>query len=150
MSGETGSLRYMAPEVAEGAPYNAAVDVYSFGIILWELNTGRKPFEGLTRELFYEQVVHGGERPSIKSKWPEALSSLMTQCWDADIWNRPKFREIVERIDVMLDKERGTSGGGGPSRRGTGSSSGSGNGGIGKKALVQRLSGIMDRHSTWF
>ncbi|KAL7581060.1 hypothetical protein ACA910_005863 [Epithemia clementina (nom. ined.)] len=146
MSGETGSLRYMAPEVAEGTPYNAAVDVYSFGIILWELNSGKKPFEGLTRETFYEQVVHGGERPPVRSKWPEPLCNLMTQCWDADMWNRPTFREILERIDEMLGKEMGGTGGGGPlRRRSSGSSSSSG-----KKPLIQKLSGMIDRHSTWF
>ena len=143
MSGETGSLRYMAPEVAEGTPYNAAVDVYSFGIMLWELNSGKKPFEGLSRESFYEQVVHGGERPPIKSKWPEPVSSLITQCWDADMWNRPTFREIVERIDAMLEKEIGSSS---QVRRVSGSTGSSG----GKKPLVQRISGMIDRHSTWF
>jgi len=57
MSGETGSLRYMAPEVADALPYNWGADVYSFGIILWELNASKKPYEGLNRELFYERVV---------------------------------------------------------------------------------------------
>mmetsp|Transcript_32431 Transcript_32431/g.53635 ORF Transcript_32431/g.53635 Transcript_32431/m.53635 type:complete len:347 (+) Transcript_32431:871-1911(+) len=81
MSGETGSLRYMAPEVADSLPYNHKADVYSFGIILWELNTLKKPFDGLDREQFYERVVHGGERPPLSRKWPEELVSLMTDCW---------------------------------------------------------------------
>jgi serine/threonine protein kinase len=105
MSGETGSLRYMSPEVsceitlpltalesffahrrsfqvADSLPYNQKADVYSFGMILWELATFRKPFEGLTRDSFYERVVHGGERPPINKKWPEELKSLMTECWE--------------------------------------------------------------------
>lgn len=134
MSGETGSLRYMAPEVAEGLPYNASVDVYSFGIILWELNTGKKPFEGLNRELFYERVVHGGERPAINRKWPAALTSLITDCWDTDMSVRPRFRTIVERLDSMLAKEKGVD-------RGSG---------IKKKNLLPKLPGMIDRHSTWF
>jgi len=133
MSGETGSLRYMAPEVAEGTPYNAAADVYSFGIILWEINSGKKPFEGLNRESFYEQVVHGGERPPIKSKWPEALSNLMQKCWDADMWNRPNFREILSALDDMVKKEKGA-----------------GSKNPKKPPFAKRLSGMIDRHSTWF
>lgn len=67
--------------VADSLPYNHKADVYSFGIILWELNTLKKPFDGLDREQFYERVVHGGERPPLSRKWPEELTSLMTDCW---------------------------------------------------------------------
>lgn len=130
MSGETGSLRYMAPEVAECLPYNWAVDVYSFGIILWEMNAGKKPFEGLNREMFYERVVHGGERPPLRSKWPDELKSLMKECWDADTSKRPRFRDILRRLDGMMDHEKGGPGG--------------------KKSLQKRLTGMIDRHSTWF
>lgn len=130
MSGETGSLRYMAPEVADALPYNFTADVYSFGIILWELNAFKKPFEGLNRELFYERIVHGGERPPISRKWPQELSSLMKECWDAEMRNRPKFRDIVKRLDVFLDKEKG--------------------GAATKKQFLPKISGMIDRHSTWF
>jgi serine/threonine protein kinase len=129
MSGETGSLRYMAPEVAEGLPYNHKADVYSFGIILWELNAGKKPFVGLNRESFYERIVHGGERPSLNKKWPPELCQLIKDCWGADIDSRPTFGEVIERIDALLSKEKA--------------------GGKGKGRLG-RISGLIDRHSTWF
>ena len=67
--------------VADSLPYNHKADVYSFGIILWELNALKKPFEGLDRDQFYARVVHGGERPIPNRKWPEELVSLMTECW---------------------------------------------------------------------
>lgn len=133
MSGETGSLRYMAPEVADGLPYNHLADVYSFGTILWELNAGKKPFDGLNREMFYERVVHGGERPPLHRKWPKELTSLMTECWDADMTNRPKFRDIVTRIDKMLEQEKG----------GTGNNKK-------RNQFLPKMSGMIDRHSTWF
>ena len=131
MSGETGSLRYMAPEVADALPYHWSADVYSFGIILWEINSGKKPFEGLNRETFYERVVHGGERPPLSRKWPKELTSIMTDCWDDDMNNRPKFRDILARLDAILEKEKG-------------------GGGSAKKKLIPKLSGMIDRHSTWF
>mmetsp|Transcript_7385 Transcript_7385/g.11359 ORF Transcript_7385/g.11359 Transcript_7385/m.11359 type:complete len:401 (+) Transcript_7385:1-1203(+) len=105
MSGETGSLRYMAPEVAEGLKYNHKADVYSFGIILWEMNAFRKPFEGMNRESFYERVVHGGERLPISKRWPSALSSLMQSCWSETISERPSFEEIVEILDEIIRDE---------------------------------------------
>lgn len=132
MSGETGSLRYMSPEVASGEPYNYSADVYSFGIILWELNALKKPFEGLSRDLFYERVVHGGERPPMSRKWPVELTSLMSECWDADLHNRPRFRDVVERLGMLLLKEKG------------GSASPQ------KKTFLPKISGMIDRHSTWF
>lgn len=131
MSGETGSLRYMAPEVADNLPYNFKSDVYSFGIILWELVAGKKPFDGLNRDLFYERVVHGGERPVIRSKWPKELSTLMAQCWDADIHNRPTFREVAATLTALLEKEKG------------------GNTKSARK-LLPRIGNMIDRHSTWF
>lgn len=144
--------------MADCLPYNWAVDVYryvtfnheyhvislhylfqglthnnySFGIVLWEMNAGKKPFEGLNREAFYERVVHGGERPPLRSKWPDELKSLMKECWDADESKRPKFRDILRRLDDMLSHEK----------------AGTGNGG--RKKLQNRLSGMIDRHSTWF
>lgn len=129
MSGETGSLRYMAPEVAEALPYNHKADVYSFGMILWELNAGKKPFVGLNREMFYERVVHGGERPSLNKKWPPELCQLISECWDAEIENRPNFGNIVQRLDGLLLKEKE---------------------GGSKKSISRRISGMIDRHSTWF
>jgi serine/threonine protein kinase len=129
MSGETGSLRYMSPECAEGLRYNHKSDVYSFGIILWELNSGKKPFVGLNRELFYERVVHGGERPPMNKKWPSELCKLITDCWSDDIETRPTFGEVVERIENLLSKEQE---------------------GAKNKGTLRRLSGIIDRHSTWF
>ena len=122
----------MAPEVADALPYNFRADVYSFGIILWELNAGKKPFDGLNRELFYERVVHGGERPPLHRKWSKELTALMSECWDADMNNRPRFRDIVSRLDSLVDKEKG------------GSSASK------KKQFLPKISGMIDRHSTWF
>ena len=81
LSGETGSLRYMAPEVASDQQYNHKVDVYSFGMIIWELLSHEKPFDGMDRQKFYERVVHGGERPPISRKMPVKWAQLITQCW---------------------------------------------------------------------
>lgn len=135
MSGETGSLRYMAPEVADALPYNHKVDVYSFGIILWELIAGKKPFYGLNREMFYERVVHDGERPPMNKKWPIDFTTLLRDCWSANMENRPTFSSIVERIDSLLENVKGERSGGNVKK---------------SKINLRRISGIIDRHSTWF
>jgi len=138
MSGETGSLRYMAPEVAEGLSYNHKADVYSFGIIFWEMNAGKRPFAGLSRDSFYEQVVYGGGRPHLSRKWPSELNKLISDCWNVDVDVRPNFGEIVDKIDDLMANEKGGSGGHAGSKGGS------------AKMVVKRVAGIIDRHSTWF
>ena len=127
MSGETGSLRYMAPEVADNLPYNHKADVYSFGIILWEMTAYKKPYEGFSREAFYKRVVKGGERPPVKKNWPKELSKLMAECWNDKIDKRPTFGEVVERIEGIRDAMKS-----------------------GEKKSKGVLGGLIDRHSTWF
>jgi len=131
MSGETGSLRYMAPEVADCQPYNQKADVYSFGIMLWELVAFKKPYDGMNREEFYSRVVHGGERPVINKKWPDDLTELMKSCWDAEVINRPNFSDIVEILDSMLAGEKD-----GETKK--------------KRPKNKFVSALIDRHSTWF
>merc|ERR1719350_180453 len=94
MSGGTGSLRYMAPEVVNCAQYNHKVDVYSFGIILWEMLSCSKPFAGLNAPAFYSKVVKMNHRPPINKKWPQKLAQITEQCWTSNIHERPSFEKI--------------------------------------------------------
>ena len=105
LSGETGSLRYMAPEVAKREPYNHKADVYSFGIMLWELVAFTKPYDRMNRDDFMEKVVYGGLRPEIGKKIPNDLSNLMQTCWDIDPDIRPTFQTIYLALAEMLGKE---------------------------------------------
>jgi len=103
MSGKTGSLRYMAPEVVNKHPYNYKVDVYSFGIILWELSSNKKSFLGISEDDFMDNVVHGTKRPSPMNKnWPKKLIELMNACWDVDCTSRPTFLKIVNFLDTII------------------------------------------------
>jgi len=106
MSGETGSLRYMAPEVASADVYNHKSDVYSFGIILWELVAYEKPFVGMNREDFYEKVVHAGYRPEITKKFPDDLAKLIRNCWSSDIDTRPNFNKVAQVLIDLIAKEK--------------------------------------------
>ena len=57
LTGRTGSLRYMAPEVADCKPYNGSSEVYTWAIILWEMTTKERPYANLDRKLFMDSVV---------------------------------------------------------------------------------------------
>jgi len=60
MTGNTGSLAYMAPEVALRKPYNEKVDVYSFAILLWQMLSGMELYLDVACANFVDQVVLGG------------------------------------------------------------------------------------------
>lgn len=110
MTGNTGSRRYMAPEVAKELHYNASVDVYSFGILLWELCSAEKPFYGYGSGKHMNQVVLGGERPKMDSAhtafWPSNLQWLMKKCWSASSSDRPTFTFVKQVLeDILQGKE---------------------------------------------
>ena len=96
MSGNTGSLRYMAPEVARRLPYNQSVDVYSFGILFWQILSLQQPFEGYDVEMHSNRVVYGSDRPKLDSKrWSFEICNLLSQCWSSHISERPDFETVA-------------------------------------------------------
>mmetsp|Transcript_16209 Transcript_16209/g.22134 ORF Transcript_16209/g.22134 Transcript_16209/m.22134 type:complete len:174 (+) Transcript_16209:624-1145(+) len=97
----------MAPEVALRKAYNEKVDVYSFGILLWQMLSGEVPFAGLSRDQFMERVACGGQRPALSaisqlSSLPEGLTRLMEQCWHASPSQRPSCASIVLTLDAII------------------------------------------------
>ncbi len=103
LSGAKGTLLYMAPEVMMGAPFNEKADVYSFGIVMWEILTFTEPFPHHTNVPgFVKAVAHEGERPVIPPGTPLSLVSLMQDCWKAQYDQRPTFIEICDRLDVVI------------------------------------------------
>eukprot|EP00904_Undaria_pinnatifida_P014006 jgi/Undpi1/9736/HiC_scaffold_27.g12192.m1 len=109
MTGETGSMRYMAPEVVESLPYNEKVDVYAFGLLLWEMLEDNRVFDGMGVADFYERVVNAGARPNLDMAWPQDLRKLISQCWHADVDRRPNFRVITERLRHLYQGEKQSS-----------------------------------------
>lgn len=103
LTGNTGSLRYMAPEVARKLPYDYRVDSYSFGLLFWQICKLAVPFQSFTVEMHNELVVHKGHRPEVDNMWPLAWRDLMKRCWHSNIYKRPEFGEIVEILQKEVD-----------------------------------------------
>jgi len=102
MTGCTGSLRYMAPEVGLNKPYNEKVDIYSFGVILWQLISGLLPFKGIRKDDFMDVVMIGGERPYIRSNLPKELKGLIASCWQENFSQRPSAPELCSSLEAIL------------------------------------------------
>ncbi|KAG5184473.1 kinase-like domain-containing protein [Tribonema minus] len=102
MTGNTGTVRYMPPEVARGQCYNEKVDVYSFGLMLWEMLQYRRVFSGISVREFYADVLVGGRRPTPDPSWSPELVALMKGCWSVDCNKRPCFKSIVATLRSVL------------------------------------------------
>jgi len=96
-----GTVAWTSPEILRGKRYNERVDVYSFGIILWELITREIPHKELQYFEVINRVTTDILRPSIPKDCPPLYKSLMESCWHDDPTQRPASGEVLERLSEM-------------------------------------------------
>ncbi|XP_058213886.1 serine/threonine-protein kinase STY46-like [Rhododendron vialii] len=101
MTAETGTYRWMAPEVIEHKSYDHKADIFSYGIVMWELLTGKIPYEYLTPLQAAVGVVQQGLRPTIPKNAHPKLAELLRKCWQQDPTSRPDFSEITEILQQI-------------------------------------------------
>lgn len=105
MTGETGSYRFMAPEVYRHEDYSETVDVYSYAMIMYNLMDGRPPWPNLNGAVAVKKAAVEGERPVLPRKWDERLSNLIQECWDENANVRPSFQKILTVLDDYMSSK---------------------------------------------
>ncbi|CAL9247362.1 unnamed protein product [Arabidopsis halleri] len=104
--GVRGTLPWMAPELLNGISslVSEKVDVFSFGIVLWELVTGEEPYADLHYGAIIGGIVSNTLRPPIPNFCDMDWKLLMERCWSVEPSERPSFTEIVNELRTMATK----------------------------------------------
>ncbi|XP_025071703.1 ephrin type-A receptor 5 isoform X12 [Alligator sinensis] len=95
-------IRWTAPEAIAFGKFTSASDVWSYGIVMWEvMSYGERPYWEMTNQDVIKAVEEGYRLPSPMD-CPVALYQLMLDCWQKDRNSRPKFDEIVSMLDKLI------------------------------------------------
>ncbi|XP_072153735.1 mitogen-activated protein kinase kinase kinase 11 isoform X2 [Bemisia tabaci] len=97
-----GTYAWMAPEVIKASTFSKASDVWSYGVLLWELLTGETPYKGIDALAVAYGVATNKLSLPIPSTCPESWRALMEACWAPDPHNRPPFLEILDALDEIV------------------------------------------------
>ncbi|GIY88376.1 mitogen-activated protein kinase kinase kinase 20 [Caerostris darwini] len=100
-----GTLPWMAPEVIQCLPVSESCDVWSYGVVLWELLTHEVPFKGIEGFQVAWAVVEKEERLTIPKCCPPRFAELMTACWRTDPKERPSFSYIIKVLYSMQNDD---------------------------------------------
>ncbi|GES78396.1 kinase-like domain-containing protein [Rhizophagus clarus] len=96
-----GNLPYIAPEIISGKETTFASDIYSIGILMWEVSSGQPPFIKFENDYYLAMNIINGMRPKIVPGTPLEYKELMEQCWDADPEKRPNIDTLHNKIGEM-------------------------------------------------
>ena len=103
--GICGTPSYMAPEVLKKQSYGVKADVFSFGICLCELMTGKYPYENEPESTkSFEEAIVSGLRPAIPAHCPASVRHLIVSCWADDPDSRPTVDEIMDTL-VLTERQ---------------------------------------------
>ena len=101
LTGMTGSLVYMAPEVQKCHLYDESCDIYSLGLIFWRVLSLKPLFPYMSPKILIDLVVKQGARPDLNPKWSKPLRTLIRDMWDPNPLERP----TIKKVNLLLKRE---------------------------------------------
>jgi serine/threonine protein kinase len=105
-TGSVGTPAYMAPELMANQPYNCKVDVYSLGMLSWEIFAETVPFSFLKRVWDLPRLVLDGMRPELPDEWPKGVREVISDCWLQAPDKRPSAEEAVTALERAFEPLR--------------------------------------------
>uniref|UniRef100_A0A8C5HZI3 Mitogen-activated protein kinase kinase kinase 12 n=1 Tax=Gouania willdenowi TaxID=441366 RepID=A0A8C5HZI3_GOUWI len=95
-----GTVAWMAPEVIRNEPVSEKVDIWSFGVVLWEMLTGEVPYKDVDSSAIIWGVGNNSLQLPVPESCPDGFKILLRQCWNCKPRNRPSFRQILLHLDI--------------------------------------------------
>ncbi|KAF9417355.1 hypothetical protein BGZ76_004539, partial [Entomortierella beljakovae] len=103
-NGVRGVVPYISPERLKNNPFDRSSDIYSLGVIMWELTSGLPPFSRDGEHFLLPYEIIKGRRETPVPGTPEPYSDLYIQCWNGEPLQRPAVREIVRKLNLMVQR----------------------------------------------
>jgi serine/threonine protein kinase len=97
-TGDTGTVHYAAPEMFKDDPYTNKVDVFSFGLILYEILVGSAVFQLSEARFPIMRRILTGDMPEIPARCGPFMQNLIPRCWSLNPGDRPSFEEILDEF----------------------------------------------------
>uniref|UniRef100_A0A6B2KWY3 Protein kinase domain-containing protein n=1 Tax=Arcella intermedia TaxID=1963864 RepID=A0A6B2KWY3_9EUKA len=98
MTGNIGTVAWIAPEIFQQKKYTEKADIYSFGIVMWEIITRQTPFGNLSSFGIPVAVIKGDRPPFAKEKVPSSLKKLVRSCWSSNQKKRPPVHKVLDSL----------------------------------------------------
>ncbi|XP_038069308.1 plexin-A4-like [Patiria miniata] len=99
-------IKWMAPESMERRVYNARTDVWSYGVLLWEIfSKGAKPYPGIPNQDVYD-FLKRGQRMDAPKNCPPKIYGIMVRCWQDNPKSRCTFVQVANELEELLEGDR--------------------------------------------
>lgn len=96
-----GTLSWMAPEALLDSKYTKESDVYSYGMVLWEIVSGQQPFQELQAPIKIMGRIIEGDRPAMPPHTDPGYAAIVRRCWDWQPHARPSFDFVVRELEKL-------------------------------------------------
>lgn len=104
LTGETGSYRYMAPEVFRHEYYGPPVDVYAFSMVAFQMYHHAVPFQGMSPVDAARAAAFERRRPVIGLHVDKDLANVIRDCWTPNPNGRPSFEDVISRLEPLVER----------------------------------------------
>jgi serine/threonine protein kinase len=104
------AVAWLAPETLDCGDYTEASDIYSFGMVVWEVVTGKPPYAGKKEADIISHVVDKGQREHLPAEVPDIYKKLIQQCWQAEPCQRPILTDILRQLEAYQPRPGSPSG----------------------------------------
>ncbi len=100
---QSNAIQWMAPETLKEGTFSEKSDIYSYGMVLWSIATGKAPFANLS-DMEISRKVFNGEQEKMGTDVPTDFKSIIEQCWSQSPTDRPGLLDIIESLKKINTK----------------------------------------------